>query len=330
MIAQMMFIASLALGGLLVVVVHLVWLVAWLIGRWGDSVVPYAPFGWTALALALLAWSVLAYGFFVGRFRLDINNINYTHTAIPPAFKGYKIVHISDLHLSTFDDRPAALQRLVDSINAQQPDVICFTGDLVTMGVTEVAPYRDILRRLHAHDGVVSVLGNHDMLIYRHWTSEAERRGEVAKLVDFERNELGWHLLRNEHLHIVRDNDTLTIVGVDNCSCKHQGFRTVHAGDLTQAMAGTDGFRILLSHDPTHWRAEVLEKTDIPLTLSGHTHAAQVRLFGWTPAAWAFRETAGRYDSAGQTLYINVGLGGTLPVRLNCPAEITVITLQTK
>lgn len=209
MIAKMMFIASLALGGLLVVVVHLVWLVAWLIGRWGDSVVPYAPFGWTAFALALLAWSVLAYGFFVGRFRLDINNINYTHTEIPPAFKGYKIVHISDLHLSTFDDRPAALQRLVDSINAQQPDVICFTGDLVTMGV-----------------------------------------------------------------------------------------------------------------------AEVLGKTDIPLTLSGHTHAAQVRLFGWTPAAWAFRETAGRYDSAGQTLYINVGLGGTLPVRLNCPAEITVITLQ--
>ena len=134
----------------MVVVVHLVWLVAWLIGRWGDSVVPYAPFGWTALALALLAWSVLAYGFFFGRFRLDINNINYTHTEIPPAFKGYKIVHISDLHLSTFDDRPAALQRLVDSINAQQPDVICFTGDLVTMGVTEVAPYRDILRRLHA------------------------------------------------------------------------------------------------------------------------------------------------------------------------------------
>lgn len=330
MIAKMMFIASFALGGLLVVVVHLVWLVAWLIGRWGDSVVPYAPFGWTALALVLFAWSVLAYGFFVGRFRLDINNINYTHTEIPPAFKGYKIVHISDLHLSTFDDRPAALQRLVDSINAQQPDVICFTGDLVTMGVSEAEPYRDILRRLHAPDGVISVLGNHDMLIYRSWASDAERRSEVSKLVDFERNELGWHLLRNEHLNIVRADDTLTIVGVDNCACKHQGFRTVHAGNLPQAMAGTDGFRILLSHDPTHWRAEVLGKTDIPLTLSGHTHAAQVRLFGWTPAAWAFRETAGRYDSAGQTLYINVGLGGTLPVRLNCPAEITVITLQTK
>ncbi|MGN0186568.1 MAG: metallophosphoesterase [Paludibacteraceae bacterium] len=328
MIAHMMFISSLVLGGLLVVIPHLIWLVVWLVGRCCDFSVPYSPFGWTALGLVLLCWSILAYGFFVGRFRVEIKHVDYTHTVIPPAFKGYKIVHISDLHLSTFDDRPSALQRLVDSINAQQPDLICFTGDLVTMGVSEAAPYRDILRRLHATDGIVSVLGNHDMLIYRRWASEAERESEVAKLVDFERNELEWHLLRNQHLNIVRDNDTLTIVGVDNCACKNQGFRTIHAGDLSQAMADTDGFRILLSHDPTHWRAEVLSKTDIPLTLSGHTHAAQVRLFGWTPAAWSFRETAGRYDSAGQTLYVNVGLGCTLPVRINCPAEITVITLQ--
>ena len=120
----------------------------------------------------------------------------------------------------------------------------------------------------------------------------------------------------------------MTILGVDNKSCTNQGFRSINTGDLAAAMEGTDGFRILLSHDPTHWAAEVVPQTDIPLTLSGHTHAAQIKLFGFTPASWAFEHTHGLYEQNGQTLYINIGLGCTAPFRLGASPEITVITLR--
>lgn len=219
-----------------------------------------------------------------------------------------------------------ALQRIVDSINAQQPDLICFTGDLVTIGVSEANPYTDILRQLHATDGVVSVLGNHDMLIYTH-ISEQRRLAEVEHLADYERIQLGWHLLRNEHLTIERNGQHINIIGVDNCSCEGEGFRTIYAGDLQKARASTEGFSILLSHDPSHWRAEVLN-TDIPLTLSGHTHSGQMRIFGWAASSVSFKESAGWYEQNGHSLYVNSGIGCTLPVRLNCPSEITVITLQ--
>lgn len=115
---------------------------------------------------------------------------------------------------------------------------------------------------------------------------------------------------------------------MDNANYDNQGFPTIHRGDLRKAMEGTDGFRILLTHDPSHWRAEVLPETDIPLTLSGHTHSAQIKIFGWTPAKWSFNEIAGRYDDGDQTLYINVGLGCTAPFRLGVNPEVTVITLK--
>jgi predicted MPP superfamily phosphohydrolase len=120
----------------------------------------------------------------------------------------------------------------------------------------------------------------------------------------------------------------MTIPGVDNKSCTNQGFRSTNTGDLDAAMQGTDGFRILLSHDPTHWATEVVPQTDIPLTLSGHTHAAQIKLFGYIPASWTFKHTHGMYVQDGQTLYINIGLGCTAPFRLGASPEITVITLR--
>jgi hypothetical protein len=255
--------------------------------------------------------------------------MEYAHPDTSPAFDGYKIVHISDLHLSTFDDNPKQLQRFVDSINALEPDLICFTGDLVTFGTSEAEPYTTTLRQLQAKDGVVSVLGNHDFLIYNHRLADDEtREKEVEAIAQYEREQLGWRVLRNENTVVERVGERLTIVGVDNTVGKGQGFSTINRGDLSQAMAGTDGFRILLTHDPSHWRSEVLPITDIPLTLSGHTHSAQVRVFGWTPASWMFKESWGRYDEGGQTLNVNAGLGCTLPVRVNCPAEVTLITLR--
>ena len=431
-LSLMMLISGAILSLLVALIPHFVWLVWSLLALSGACARPvYAPFGWTTLALVGALWLVLLYVYFVGRFQLQVIPTTYQNASLPSSFDGYKIVQISDLHLSTFDDRPSALQRVVDSVNAQHPDLICFTGDLVTIGVAEAAPYTSILRQLHATDGVVSVLGNHDFMIYTRLTP-AEQAGEVERLVAYQQNELGWTVLRNAHHPITRNTptlnthdkqspqisntDTLTIIGVDNSSCGSEGFRTIHHGDLPQALEGTDGFRILLSHDPTHWRAEVLPQTDIPLTLSGHTHSGQIRLFGIPLSSVSFRDNAGWYTESKpsnnhpknngsitahpendgsitetpqnngstvpqknngsitkfpknsvsitdlqnnesitkisknpeplpnqlpisgaadtpqrpitQSLYVNSGIGCTLPIRLFCPSEITVITLR--
>ncbi len=301
----------------------------WLIARCFRISIPYAPFAWTSLALILLVWVVLAYGFFIGRWRFRTTEWTYEHPDIPAAFDGMRIVHISDLHLSTFEDNPRQLERLVERINATHPDLICFTGDIVSLSLDEATPHIPTLRHLQAKDGICSVLGNHDFFIYsRQYPTAAEKEAAVQQLAEIQRQQLGWHLLRNQSYAISRGTDTLSVIGVDNSNCANQGFHTIHCGDLSKAMAGTAGFRILLSHDPSHWTGEVLPATDIPLTLSGHTHAAQIRLLGWTPASWTFRETDGRYDHDGQTLYINIGLGCTAPIRLGANPEITVITLK--
>lgn len=310
--------------------VNFIWLIVWLLGRFFQWNLSYAPWKWTSIALVLATWAIFAYGYFIGRFKLDVNHLEFPHHEVAASFDGYRIVHISDFHLSTFQDSPQQLQRFVDSVNAQQPDLICFTGDLVSLGISEAAPCTETLKKLKAKDGVVSVLGNHDFFIYskelKDWEARMER---VEELSQYEREVLGWHLLRNENLLITRGNDTLSVLGVDNQACKEQGFKTVAYGDLAQAMAHTSGFRLLLSHDPSHWRCEVVGKEDIPLTLSGHTHDAQLKFFGWSPASLMFKEHAGLYTEGNQSLYVNVGLGCTFPIRVGANAEITVIELST-
>lgn len=328
--SKFMLISFIAVTIIFALIPNIAWLLAWIVARCFHNSMPYAPFSLTAVGLIAFAYIVLAYGYFFGRFKLDINNIEYVNKDISAEFDGYRIVHISDLHLSTFDDSPKQLQKFVDSINAQHPDLICFTGDLVTLGEKEAEPFTGILNGLRATDGVVSVLGNHDFLIYGPRDSSFNRKAEVEKLSDFERNVLKWHLLRNENYVIERGNEKITILGVDNQHCSNQGFSTISCGDLPRALQNTDGFRILLTHDPSHWREEVVTKTDIPLTLCGHTHSAQIRLFGWTPASWTFKDTYGLYTEGNQNMYINVGLGCTLPVRLGVNAEITVVTLKSK
>lgn len=247
-LSLMMLIAGAVLSVFVALLPHFVWLVWSLLALSGACARPvYAPFGWTTLALVCALWLVLLYGYFVGRFQLQVVSTTYQNASLPSSFDGYKIVQISDLHLSTFNDRPSALQSVVDSVNAQHPDLICFTGDLVTIGVAEAAPYTSILRQLHATDGVESVLGNHDFMIYTRLTP-AEQAGEVERLVAYQQNELGWTVLRNAHHPITRNahqqidhhahspkphdtdtdtntntntttttnTDTLTIIGVDN------------------------------------------------------------------------------------------------------------------
>ena len=312
----------------------LVWLLCWIIARLCHHNMPFAPFAYTGLALVLLFCGTMLYGYWFGRKQLRVTETTYTSPKVPSAFNGYKIVHISDLHLSSFADLPAFLQRIIDTINAQQPDLICFTGDFVGFGVEEAIPFTHTLRQLHAKDGMMSVLGNHDFALYHHGLTDAEKEEKVNQLTAYQRDTLGWQLLRNQSYFIQRDSACLQIIGVDNTSCKGQGFQTISRGNLMKAIrqlgdeAKGENMQILLSHDPSHWRGEVIPKTDIPLTLSGHTHAGQVRLFGYPLSSLMFTESEGWYHMDNQSLHINTGLGCTLPVRIGVPPEITVITLQ--
>lgn len=324
-------IVTLILSLLLALLPNILWLLLYLIGKATGFNIGYPPFGWSALALVILCWGLSAYGYFIGRWKLDINHVEYTHSDIPESFDGYRIVHISDLHLSTFDDNKGQLERIVDEINNLEPDLICFTGDMVGISPSEASPYLDCLKGIRSCDGVASVLGNHDFMLYSHGERSArEQHSAIDSLVNIQEKELGWRLLRNSNMKIERGSDAIHILGVDNTSWKGQGFQTVSKGDLKTAMTGSGGFRILLSHDPTHWTGEVVPDTDIQLTLSGHTHAAQICIFGWTPASWMFDQTKGRYDIDGQTLYINIGLGCTAPIRIGADPEITLITLRSK
>ena len=295
---------------------------------------PFAPFAYTGLALVVIFCGTMLYGYWFGRKQLRVTETTYTSPKVPSAFNGYKIIHISDLHLSSFADSHAFLQRIIDTINAQQPDLICFTGDFVGFGVEEAIHFTHILRQLHAKDGITSVLGNHDFALYNHGLTDAEKEEKVNQLTVYQRDTLDWQLLRNQSYIIQRDSAYLQIIGVDNTSCQGQGFQTISRGDLMKAIrqlgdeAKGENMQILLSHDPSHWRGEVIPMTDIPLTLSGHTHAGQVRLFGYPLSSLMFTESEGWYHNAGQSLHINTGLGCTLPVRIGVPAEITVITLQ--
>ena len=351
----------------------LAWLLCWIIARLCHHSIPFAPFGYTGLALVLLFCCTMLYGYWFGRKQLRVTETTYTSPKVPSSFDGYKIVHISDLHLSSVADSPKFLLRIIDSINAQQPDLICFTGDFVGFGVEEAIPFTDILRQLHAKDGITSVLGNHDFALYHHGLTDAEKEEKVNQLTAYQRDTLGWQLLRNQSYLIQRDSAYLQIIGVDNTSCQGQGFQTISRGDLNAAMTflsqeprtksqdisvttkhteviSLDSLflapeskimQILLSHDPSHWRGEVVPTTNIPLTLSGHTHAGQVRLFGYPLSSLMFTESEGWYHTtlnnatqsyttlhhATQSLHINTGLGCTLPVRIGVPAEITTITL---
>ena len=304
------------------------WFVAWCIGLLFGYHIPYAPFGWSTVALVIIVWAFVLCGHCIGRFRSKITEIEYSSAQLPKSFDGYRIVHISDLHVDSFD-RPGHLEKLFKQIDDQNPDIILFTGDITTSTIERVREKESALCSLRAKDGVVSILGNHDFFIYdRRFLTDEERNEEADRLTEYERRTLGWRVLRNESILLHRGEDSIAIAGVDNIN-GNQGFHTIQKGDLKSAVRGLDGiFTILLTHDPSHWKAEVLPDSKVQVTLSGHTHAAQVRLLGWSLAHLMFDECDGRYDHKGRMLYVNAGLGGVVPLRIGCPSEITVISLR--
>lgn len=282
------------------------------------------------LWILLLPPLALLYGAFIERNQTQINNVEIVSSNVPHTFDGYKIVQISDIHLRSFIGREKTLAKIVEEINAQQPDAILFTGDLVTQNSSELDGTENILAKLHATDGVFSILGNHDYSFYNQWTSEEQRKKDADAIIQRQRA-IGWNLLLNENRNITKSQnnqtDTISIIGVENISSKHK-FRSY--GNLGKAMQGANGkFKILMTHDPSHWRTEVIPSTNIDLTLSGHTHAMQSTLFGWSVISFVYKEYMGLYKEGTQQLYVNIGLGETMfPFRVGATPEITVLTLR--
>ena len=271
-------------------------------------------------------WLVICgYGLGWGWKRIVINRKDIVFPKLPRSFNGYKIVHISDLHIGTYKKSPECVRNIVDAVNSLQPDVIFFTGDLINKEVSEINGFIDILRRLHATDGIYSVLGNHDFCRYRIYRFPDSPLKEFERLTEIQKS-LGWKLLRNESVTILRGNDKISVIGVDYYSP-----RTRKNSTLTDALNGVDrhNFKILLTHDPSHWRAEVTTSFfDISLTLSGHTHAMQFKIGRWSPARWRYREWGGLYRQSEQYLFVSQGIGENVAFRFGAYPEIGFITLK--
>lgn len=276
-------------------------------------------------ALAMLGY--ILFGAIKGKENFKVREITFTSANLPEEFDGYRVMQLSDIHSGSWKGNPEALKKAIDLCNRQNADLALFTGDLVNSRSDELLEFTEIFSELKAKDGVYSVLGNHDYGTYVKWNSEADRIANIDSLIARE-NRMGWRMLNNSHTIIRRGNDSIAVIGVENSG--RPPFPDY--ARLKEASADTEGmFQILMSHDPTHWRRQVLPESDIELTLSGHTHDMQITFFGLSVSSFIYPEHNGIYMEGERGLYVNIGLGHVLfPMRLGAWPEITVITLKKK
>ena len=279
------------------------------------------------LVIALFTMAYLVFGATEGKQHFQVKEVTIESEALPRGFDGYRIVQLSDIHTGSWGNDTAPMLKAVNIINRLQPDLIVFTGDLVNNLASELDAFIPVFSQLKAKHGVYSVLGNHDYSTYIKWDTPQQQETQLDSL-KAKQARMGWTLLNNRHVKLHQQNDSIALIGVENSG--RPPFPD-HAR-LSEAMTGTAGmFQILLSHDPSHWRREVLPKTDIQLMLAGHTHAMQTRIFGFTPAQFVYPENDGLYQEGEQMLYVNIGLGHLLyPMRLGAWPEITLLTLKAK
>ena len=279
------------------------------------------------LVIALFTMAYLIFGATEGKQHFQVKEVTIESEALPRGFDGYRIVQLSDIHTGSWGNDTAPMLKAVNIINRLQPDLIVFTGDLVNNLASELDAFIPVFSQLKAKHGVYSVLGNHDYSTYIKWDTPQQQEAQLDSL-KAKQARMGWTLLNNRHVKLHQQNDSIALIGVENSG--RPPFPN-HAR-LSVAMTGTAGmFQILLSHDPNHWRREVLPKTDIQLMLAGHTHAMQTRIFGFTPAQLVYPENDGLYQEGEQMLYVNIGLGHLLyPMRLGAWPEITLLTLKAK
>ena len=284
-----------------------------------------------ALGIAAIPFASVLYGIYKGKYNFKVLKYTLHFEDLPDAFNGYKLTQISDVHSGSFDNIEK-VEYAIDLINEQESDVILFTGDLVNNKATEMGPYVDIFKKLKAKDGLYSVLGNHDYGDYVHWNSDTDKKQNLENLKTLQKD-IGFDLLLNENRFIEKDGQRIALVGVENWGIG--GFK--QAGDLKKASSEVhkDDFKILLSHDPSHWDAEVVKDSyHYHLTLSGHTHGMQFGIeipgwFKWSPVKWRYKRWAGIYEELDQYINVNRGFGYlAFPGRVGIWPEITVIELK--
>ncbi len=280
------------------------------------------------LILAAVPFTAVLYGVTKGRRKFNVAHVLVKSSKLPSGFAGLRIIQISDMHLGSYGGDLAIVRNGVDLINAEAPDMILFTGDLVNDFAEEAEPFIAEIARLHAPMGKFSILGNHDYSDYATWPDPQAKAANLVRLKAVHA-EMGFRLMLDEHLPLERNGDRIALLGVQNWGHRFQQY-----GDLAKTIAGTEGFayRLLMSHDPTHWEHKV-QGTGIDLTLSGHTHGAQfgVKIAGvtYSPAQWVYKHWAGLYAEGDQQLYVNRGFGFIgFPGRVGMPPEITVLELQ--
>lgn len=294
----------------------------------GETISRSVFLSWAGMLAGGGLFGSLIYGF-GNKYRYQLRRVQMAFEKLPASFKGLKVVHISDIHSGSFTDKHA-VSRGVEKILKEKPDLILFTGDLVNNRSNEMDDFMDVFKELKAPLGVFSILGNHDYGDYTSWTSNEEKLANLERLKKVHAD-LGWRLMLDENTQLERDGDKISLIGVQNISRK--SFRSY--GDLSKAYSGVDEshFKILMSHDPSHWDGEVRSKyPGIDLMLSGHTHGFQFGVeipgFKWSPVQYVYRQWAGHYIEGGQQLYINRGFGFIgYPGRVGILPEITVIEL---
>ncbi len=283
-----------------------------------------------ALGIAAIPFTSLLYGMYKGKYNFKVLKYTLHFEDLPDAFDGYRITQISDIHSGSFDNKEK-IKYAVDLVNEQQPDVILFTGDMVNNKADEMQPWKEIFSKLEAKDGMFSILGNHDYGDYISWESEEAKKQNLINLAEIQK-EIGFDLLLNESRFIEKEGQRIALVGVENWG---KGFK--QKGDLAKAARKIEAkdFKILMSHDPTHWQEQVIDDDyHYHLTLSGHTHGMQFGIeipgwIKWSPVKWRYKYWAGIYKEKEQYINVNRGFGFlAYPGRVGIWPEITVIELK--
>lgn len=283
----------------------------------------------TALAAAGIFSALAIDGIIFGKYRHTVRKVKLRFKNLPENFKGYKIVQISDVHSGSFFN-PQKLQKAIDLINEQDADVVFFTGDMVNNYADEFKPFIPLFKSIKAKDGKFSILGNHDYGDYGAWNSREEKAQNIPTLKNYQA-EAGFKMLRNENIALEKNGEKIYLLGVENWGIKP----FPQYGDLDKALKGVpeDAIKVLMSHDPTHFDEVVKKhKTNVHLTLSGHTHGMQFGLdlknIKWSPVKFKYKKWADLYESEGKYLYVNRGFGViAYPGRVGINPEITVIEL---
>lgn len=282
----------------------------------------------TAVALGATQFGLLSYGIISGAYDYRVRRVDLKLKGLPKQFEGMTIAQLSDIHSGSFYNK-TAVNGGIDMLLSEKPDVVFFTGDLVNDKAIELKEYFDTFKRVKAPLGVYSTLGNHDYGDYAKWGSAQEKVQNLNNLMEGHRL-MGWDLLMDENRAITLGGEKLGIIGIQNWGA---GF--TQKGDLKKALVGSEEYtnKLLLSHDPSHWRAQVLNQTDIDVSFAGHTHGMQFGVelpgFKWSPVQYRYKEWAGLYEESNQKLYVNRGYGFLgYPGRVGILPEVSIFTLR--